>query len=194
MRGFGTEGLRKFFVVFGRSDESPAGPGGMDRLPVRFEPLWELIALLEALEREARHPSNERQAICDSLLLAILRKLRGRESLPDGAGPRSRQTYLAAVRFIEEHVRELRSSGQVAERVGVDASYLCRLFQRHSGMSPHRYLTRLRMQYAMTLLTREGLNVTSVAEALGFENPFHFSRVFKNVHGLPPSAYFRKSA
>ena len=96
--------------------------------------------------------------------------------------------------FIEEHYRELKSAAEIAERVGVDSSYLCRLFQRYGSLSPRKYLTRLRMQYAMTLLTREGLGVSSVAEALGFENPFHFSRVFKSVHGLLPSAYFRTIA
>ena len=194
MRGKGNEGLRKYFVVFDRPKERQANPDWARRMPFRFEPLWELVALLEALEREAQRPSSERQAICGCLLQAILRKLRAQEPLSEAASSGSRQTYLAAVRFLEEHYRELRSGGQIAERIGVDPSYLCRLFQRHSGMSPHRYLTRLRMQYAMTLLTREGLSVTAAAEALGFQNPFHFSRVFKAVHGFPPSACFRATA
>ena len=191
MRGTGNDGLRKFFVVFDRPDARVTGMLRTRPMPFRFEPLWELVTLLETLEREARHPSAERQAICDGLLQIILRKLRTQEPSSDTSGSRSWQTYLAAARFIEEHFRDIRGSGELAERVGVDASYLCRLFQRHGGMSPHRHLTRLRMQYAMTLLTREGLNVTAVAEALGFQNPFHFSRVFKTVHGFPPSACFR---
>ena len=196
MRGAGNEGLRKFFVVFDGFDGhgSAAGLSKERQVPFRFEPLWELVALLEALEREAGHPSGERQSICSCLLESILRKLWAREPLQDAPRSRSRRTYLEAVQFIEEHYRELKSAAGIAKRVGVDSSYLCRLFQRYGAMSPYRYLTRLRMQYAMTLLTREGLDVTSVADALGFENPFHFSRVFKSVHGLPPSAYFRTIA
>lgn len=194
MRGSGNEGLRKFFVVFDGHDEPLARPRDRRRIPFRLEPLWEYVALLEALEREAGHPSDQRRSICSCLLSAILRKLEAQDSLPDAPSSRSRLTYLEAARFIEEHFREIRSAGEIAARVGLDSSYLCRLFQRHSGVSPHRYLIRLRMQYAMTLLTREGLNVTAVAEALGFKNPYHFSRVFKDVHGLPPSAFFRTSA
>ena len=191
MRGTGTEGLRKYFVVFDAEGTWARWVGRLAGEPFQFEPLWELVALLEALEREAGHPSAQRQSICDHLLMAILGKLRSQEPRPPTPNPSSWRTYQEAARFIEENYRRLRGLADIAAGVGVDASYLCRLFQRYSGMTPHRYLTRLRMQYAMTLLTREGLNVTAVAEVLGFKNPFHFSRVFKKVHRLPPSAFFR---
>lgn len=190
MRGTGSEGLRKYFVVFDAQVEWVRRLGCLGMAPYRFEPFWELLALLEALEREAVHPSTQRQSICNHLLMAILGKLRSQDPLPTAPSPSSRQTYQEAARFVEEHYRELRGLADIARGMGVDASYLCRLFQRYAGMSPHRYLTRLRMQYAMTLLTREGLNVTAVAERLGYKNPFHFSRVFKKVHQLPPSAFF----
>lgn len=136
-------------------------------------------------------PPAQRQSICDHLLMAILGRLRSQEPRPPTPNPSSWWTCQEAARFIEENYRRLRGLADIAAGVGVDASYLCRLFQRYSGMTPHRCLTRQRMQYAMTLLTREGLNVTAVAEVPGFKNPFHFSRVFKKVDRLPPSAFFR---
>ncbi|MGA4645388.1 helix-turn-helix domain-containing protein [Limisphaera sp. 4302-co] len=187
MRGTGTEGLRKYFVVFDAEGTWARWVGRLAGEPFQFEPLWELVALLEALEREAGHPSAQRQSICDYLLMAILGKLRPQEPRPPTPNPSSWWTCQEAARFIEENYRRLRGLADIAAGVGVDASYLCRLFQRYSGMTPHRCLTRQRMQYAMTLLTREGLNVTAVAEVLGFKNPFHFSRVFKKVHRLPPA-------
>ena len=190
MRGNGRESMRKYFVVFA------TGNGWRPRFrrwrdePVRFEPLWELLALLEALEREAGHPGPERSTICNSLLAAILAKLRAHQAHPAPLEPSSWRTYHGTIRYIEEHFRQLRGLSDLARALGLDAAYLCRLFRRHGDTSPHQYLTRLRMHYAMTLLTREGLTVTAVAEQLGFKNPFHFSRVFRKVHRLPPSAFF----
>ena len=117
MRGTGSETLRKFFVVFDGAEGGLTGPGNEQRLPFRFEPLWELVALLETLEREAGHPSSERQSICNALLQAILLKLCSHDSLPEASSSRSQQTFLQAARFIEERFRSLRNAGEIATGV-----------------------------------------------------------------------------
>jgi AraC-like DNA-binding protein len=181
--------LKKYFVVF----DLVGGRGGClpewgDR-PTLFAPLWEIVALVETLEREAGHPAGQRSDICRRLFEVILLKLSTGGEEPGGSDSRSAKTCLNAVRLVEEHFLKLRSASDIAARAGFDLSYLTRLFKRHGRPSPYRMLTRLRMQYAMGLLTRRGMNVTRTSEAMGFENPYHFSRVFKSVHGLPPSRF-----
>lgn len=56
---------------------------------------------------------------------------------------------------------------------------MCRLFQRFGQTTPHRALQRRRMVYAVDLLQRGDLLVKEVAERMGFDDPFHFSRAFK---------------
>jgi len=80
----------------------------------------------------------------------------------------------------------------VARRSGVAAAYLCRLFARYHDESPYRFLTRLRMEHASRLLLEGGHSIRAVAAGLGFKDAFHFSRVFKSVHRVPPSR-FRQS-
>ena len=51
------------------------------------------------------------------------------------------------------------------------------------------YFIRLRMQQAAQLLVASALSVKEAAAALGYEDPFYFSRVFKSVHALAPTDY-----
>lgn len=90
---------------------------------------------------------------------------------------------------IEQRFLELQTLQAVATACGLEAPYLCRLFARYHDESPYQFLTRLRMEHASQLLLEGGVPVKSVAEALGFKDAFHFSRVFKSVHHVPPSRF-----
>lgn len=63
----------------------------------------------------------------------------------------------------------------------------CRLFARFHNESPYQFLKRLRMEHASRILLARDATVKSMAAALGFAEPFHFSRVFKSVHPQWPS-------
>ncbi len=101
-------------------------------------------------------------------------------------------TYTRARECIEGRHLELGTLAAAARTCGIDAPYLCRLFARYHDESPYQFLTRLRMDHASRLLLEENASVKSVAAALGFKDAFHFSRVFKAVHHVPPSR-FRQS-
>jgi len=68
---------------------------------------------------------------------------------------------------------------------------LCRLFQHYSKTTPHQFILQLRVNLAVDLLLATNLLVKQVAEQAGFEDPYHFSRVFKNVQGISPAAFQR---
>ena len=80
---------------------------------------------------------------------------------------------------------------EIASRCGVDSAYLCRLFRRFDGSTPYQYLQRLRMHWAAEQLHDSSRRIRDVAEALSID-PFQFSRTFKRVHGLSPSAFQRR--
>ncbi|MGA0899316.1 MAG: AraC family transcriptional regulator [Luteolibacter sp.] len=98
-------------------------------------------------------------------------------------------TYSRARQYIENGYLELQSLDAVAKGCGVEAAYLCRLFARFHDESPYQFLTRLRMDHASRLLLEDGSSVRSVAQRMGYKDPFHFSRVFKSVHRIPPSKF-----
>lgn len=100
--------------------------------------------------------------------------------------------YTRVCALIEEKFLELATLESVARLSGVEAPYLCRLFARYHDESPYRFLTRLRMDHASHLLLEGEYSIKSVAAELGYKDAFHFSRVFKSVHHVPPSR-FRQS-
>jgi AraC-like DNA-binding protein len=100
-------------------------------------------------------------------------------------------TFQTCKEFIRDHHLTIRGLDEVGERCGVDTAYLCRLFKRFDDQSPYQYLLRLKMNAAAHRLQAPGAMVKQVAHELGFRDPFHFSRAFKKVFGLPPD-HFRK--
>ena len=72
--------------------------------------------------------------------------------------------------------------------------YLCRIFRKEMGMTPHRYLTNLRLQAAAEMLSSvyNDDSISHVALTCGFRNPLYFSRLFKKKYGAAPSEYVRQ--
>jgi AraC family transcriptional regulator len=84
-----------------------------------------------------------------------------------------------------------RSLDEVAAACGLSASHFARSFRKTTGVAPHAWLVRARVQQAMVRLRRRDETVASVADACGFADPSHFARVFTRQVGLSPSAWRR---
>lgn len=77
------------------------------------------------------------------------------------------------------------------------SDYLRKLFKKEVGVTPHRFLTDLRLQTAAESLGSSCANAGSISELArmcGFREPLYFSRVFKNKYGVSPSAYQKNRA
>src|SRR5947209_2327083 len=74
----------------------------------------------------------------------------------------------------------------LAAVAGADPSTVCRWFRRFQGISPYQYLLRRKMNLAAQFLIENRGMVKEAAAFVGFADPYHFSRVFKSVHGVPP--------
>lgn len=80
---------------------------------------------------------------------------------------------------------------ELALVAGVDKAYATRLFKRHLGVPPVRYATELRLARAAAWLRGTDETVRLVAQRVGFDDPYHFSRAFKRWSGRSPEAYRR---
>lgn len=78
---------------------------------------------------------------------------------------------------------------EIADTIGIDRRYLCRMFSAELGVSPKEYLTALRMERAKSLLLFGGISVMEVARSVGYEDAFNFSRMFKNRYGVSPAHF-----
>ena len=74
----------------------------------------------------------------------------------------------------------------LSSQVGMSVFLFARVFRELIGLPPHKYLIRLRLQRARTLL-ESGRSVTDVCYAVGFNNLSHFIRTFQAYFGAVPS-------
>ncbi|GAB6277089.1 MAG: AraC family transcriptional regulator [Rectinema sp.] len=94
-----------------------------------------------------------------------------------------------ALALMMKHVREKLSSDDLAAMLGLSEEYFIRLFRHHLGMPPFQYFTRLKIEAASAVLVDNQLTISDIAYRFGFENPFHFTKVFKKCTGLSPREY-----
>jgi AraC family transcriptional regulator len=67
--------------------------------------------------------------------------------------------------------------------------HFARLFKKVTGMSPHAYLSALRLERAQMLLATTDLSVTEVSARVGYVSPSHFAKAFRQTTGLSPRAF-----
>lgn len=103
----------------------------------------------------------------------------------------SRQKLKQATEYIQAHLGENLSLSEVANELGMSQYYFCRLFKQSTGVSPHQYLIRQRVEQAKRLLKNPELSITWIALECGFANQSHFARCFRQCTGLNPNQ-FRK--
>lgn len=94
-----------------------------------------------------------------------------------------------AARYVEQNLQRRVSVPEVAEHCCVSPCHLTHVFKASLGVSPIRYIQRMRVDRAKRLLADESLCVYEVAHKIGFDDPFYFSRMFKKVSGLSPEEF-----
>lgn len=79
--------------------------------------------------------------------------------------------------------------GSLAEQFRMNACYLSSLFKRETGKSFTGYLVEVRLNKAADLLQDAALTLYDVSELVGYDDYFHFSKLFKKYRGVSPVAY-----
>ncbi len=96
-----------------------------------------------------------------------------------------------ALGIFESQYEKKISVSDVAAAVGFDRSYFSTIFREKTGVSPHAYLTSLRVAKACVLLKEKNAAVADVADSVGID-PSNFARIFKRETGRSPLEYKRK--
>jgi len=143
--------------------------------------------------------------IDEESLAATIKKIRKRldaadrfaEEPPDGASSAPRETGAESptragnatmreiVDYIEENFADERLSLQfLADRYRLNPAYLSRAFKQETGENWVEYLTRLRLDRAMSLIQTTDMRNYEIAQAIGFADPKYFSACFKNREGI----------
>jgi two-component system response regulator YesN len=104
-----------------------------------------------------------------------------------------KQKVIANVQdYIQHNLGKRLSLGEVAAVFNFSPNYLSQLFTRYAGTGFVEYITAARIAAAKEMLARGEGPIYEIAEKLGYENAFYFSKVFKKEEGISPREFSRK--
>lgn len=92
------------------------------------------------------------------------------------------------VNYFEDHYNEKISLDQIAENMYLSPFYISRIFKSETGDTPIRHLINIRLERARELLESgsEG-SIQEIAASVGYDDAYHFSKLFKKHYGITPS-------
>jgi len=105
-----------------------------------------------------------------------------------GQAPKKDSVDLA-IEFFQEHTDRMLTLKEIARSVNLSASHFSYLFKKRTGFPPLEYFNHLKMQKACQYLLFTQLRVKEIANRLGMDDPYYFSRLFARVMGMSPRAY-----
>ncbi len=94
-----------------------------------------------------------------------------------------------AIAIMKERVEETLGLDELTNELGISTTYFCRLFKKRMELTPIDYFNRLKIQRACQYLDFTDMAIQEIANAIGYDDPFYFSRAFKRVMGVPPLRY-----
>ena len=94
----------------------------------------------------------------------------------------------SAIQFMHSRAGEPISLEEVSKSAGVGLYHLIRLFRKHLGLTPHAYLTQIRISKSQQLL-KHGTPISQIALDVGFADQAHFTKRFKQLIGTSPAHY-----
>jgi len=98
------------------------------------------------------------------------------------------------MRSVNAHMSEPNYNvDEMAADVGISRAQLHRKMKEITGISTGKFLRNLRMEQAARLLREGKINISQIADRVGYADQSHFSVAFKTHFGLSPSEYVEKS-
>lgn len=92
-------------------------------------------------------------------------------------------------KYIEKKYMGNITINEIAEKVYITPQYLCKIYKKETGNTINGYITKLRIEKALSLMDDRRYKIFEIAMKLGYKDPNYFARVFKKHTGKNPSEY-----
>lgn len=199
-------GYRIDFEVFVPGSAGPGNVPLLSGLPFAGElavkPAKPLLRAAQELHRHRQLPEPDpfkAQMLFHELLHLLLRKREQEQEQEQGpaeperaAGPETPSAIERAIAHMEAHYDDDLTREALAAVAEMSPGHFSTFFRRHTGSSPSRYLTAIRMRRARELLLFSACRLKDVSQRVGYADPFYFSRAFKSDAGVSPAAFIRR--
>lgn len=124
-----------------------------------------------------------------SALRIVLAEMLRNKMAPRGPRDSEGDAVARAETWMKENLGRRASLTELSRHVGMSGSHFSAVFRQKMGYPPMDYFVRLKVQRACKLLDTTSAGMKEVAAAIGYPDPFYFSRLFRHVMGIPPRSY-----
>jgi len=173
-----------FFRISGRHLDKPAA----DQL--YFDETGEIRVLFEKMLKEY----NEGKAGNIELVRYCIREVLIKIARILGSTNKVSNDIKIAIERINEKCNENISLGDIADEIHCSLPHLSAKFKKETGVTFTKYLQNVRMEKAASLLTATGMPIEQIAEQVGYKDIKTFYLIFKQMTGLTPKEYRKKSS
>lgn len=96
------------------------------------------------------------------------------------------------IKFINKNINAPLEIKELAKIAKLSEAYFCTVFKNKFGISPNQYVNKIKVTKAKELMLYSDLNITQIADLLGFTSLHYFSKFFKKKEGVSPLEYIEK--
>lgn len=146
-------------------------------------------------ERDGLYGDMFLKALIMKLILLIQREIAAETERETGGMPYfSFESYdrisivKAIMSYMSENYMDDISLGKISKNMYLSPVYISRIFREETGDSPINYLIKIRLAKAAELLTQGNITVKAAAKSVGYDDAYHFSKIFKKYYNISPSA------
>jgi AraC-like DNA-binding protein len=165
-----------------------------DLVPSKLELLPRMIPLSDAMNhltdvlQTLTHGgmADAQKDIRCTLAVAVIR-LYQTESQNERLESAKHPSVVRAKAEIRKRYQEPLTLDQLADLSSVSGEYLIRLFRQYEGLTPMRFLWKVRAGHALEMLRSTGLTLGEIADRTGFRSVYHLSRMIKSFSGQTPT-------
>lgn len=156
------------------------------------DPVIRRIGMALKAEAESKGPAGRlyAESLANVLAVHLLRYYtQDGDKLRTAIGGLTGRKLNMATEFIEDNIERDLGITEIAEAVDLSPFHFARSFKQATGVSPHQYLIKSRIEHAKTLLAKSELPIVEVGFRVGFKNQSHFTTLFRKMTHLTPKAY-----
>lgn len=151
-----------------------------------------LVQFLKAVEAGETYD----RVYCDSLAQVVTAYLlknhaSSKPPIEQGTSRLNRNQLRKAMDFVHDQLSNDINLQLISREVGLSPFHFLRSFKETTGMTPHEYVTKTRLEAARSMLLKGQFSLCEIASKTGFCDQSHLSRSFKKLYGMPPLKYSR---
>ena len=160
----------------------------LDKIPDYFHTSGECVHFFEEIIKSNRSTDPAEKLRGNALLMQLIVTLYSSVNYKKACSA----VIERSKKYMEENYTEEITLKALGELTGYSHIHIMRLFRQEVGVTPHKWLTEIRINRAKALLAEGNATLEEIAEGCGFSSPSHFKILFKDVTGFTPGAYRKK--